>query len=91
MEGMSMERRMKNLEAAFTPPEGVQLRALSEFAAEGTELDPALLAHEAEQVLARMRTAGPRSLDQVAAAEGIPAEELRALTADLRRQWQRTG
>ena len=45
-----MERRIRSLEERFTPTEAVQLRALSEIAAEGTDLDPALILHESERI-----------------------------------------
>ena len=88
---MNLERRIRRVEERFVPPESVQLRALSEIAAEGTDLDAGLIAHEADQVLARMRAAGPRSLEEVAEAEGIPADELVRLTRTLRQQWEATG
>ena len=83
-----MESRVRKLEARFAPTEAVQLRALSEIAAEGTELDAAAILVEAEAVLRRMRAAGPRSLDEVAADERIPAGELVELMAHLRARWQ---
>ena len=86
-----MERRIRSLEGRFTPPASVQLRALSEIAAEGTDLDPAVIAHEAEQVLARMRAAGPRSLAEVAESERVPVDELVEIMARLRERWQEMG
>ena len=86
-----MEARLRKLEARFIPSEAVQLRTLSAIAAEGTDLDPALILHEAEQVLARMRAAGPRSLAEIAADESIPVDDLVALMAQRRERWQAVG
>ncbi len=86
-----MERRIRRIEAAFTPTEAVQLRALSEIAAEDSGIDASLILHEAGQVLARMRAAGPRPLTELAESERIPADEMVEVMTQLRERWQEVG
>ena len=83
-----MESRVRKLEDRFAPPEKIQLRAMATIAAEGTTLDPDAIVQEATAVLARMRAAGPRTLEEIAADEEIAESELRPLMTTLRDRWQ---
>jgi hypothetical protein len=90
MEGMIVERRLRQLEDAFCPPGHAQLRSTASHVAEQRGLDSELVFHEAMVVLQQI---GERrlSLHDLAPQEDISPDELTRMTHELRAYWQRVA